>query len=219
MESQTMRRIVIPKVFLFLLATTVAAARAQPTDPSWELGPRLLVLNAGGEPTNDMMGGGVYGRYRFNERWLVGFAVDSVSGDFERPFELVGLSSPEEIDSTVEALVFSGWIEREHGRPGGRLRWFWTLGLGFSSPEADDITGPTSGGGRFDITTDPGSETQISVSGGLRRYLGQRWGLEVGVRADQHFADWKITDRVSGRTGAIDDYTTVGVQFGLTYRF
>lgn len=49
--------------------------------------------------------------------------------------------------------------------------------------------------------------------------LGRRWNLEYGVQADQHFADWKITDRVSGRTGSIDDYTTYGLHLGLTFRF
>lgn len=212
-----MRRILLSTLFLFLLAATLLAAKA--SAQTWELGPRLLVLNAGGEPTNDILGGGVFGRYRFNERWLFGFAVDSVSGDFERPYELVGLSSPEEIDSVVDLLVFSGWIEREYGRPDGRLRWFWSLGAGFASPEVDDVTGPVSGGGTFDITTDPGSETMILAGAGLRRHLGQSWALEIGLRADQHFADWKLTDRVSGRTGAIDDYTILGVQFGMTYRF
>lgn len=213
-----MRRIALPSI-LMLLLSTASAARAQSAAQRWELGPRLLVLNAGGEPANDLMGAGAYGRYRLNERWLVGFAVDSITGDYERPYEIAGLSSPEEIDSTIEALVTSGWIEREYGNPDGKLRWFWTAGLGFSSPDTDDITGPVSGGGTFDITTDAGSEVLVSVGGGLRRGLGRRWSFEAGVQADRHFADWKITDRVSGRTGTIDDYTTVGLHLGLAYRF
>lgn len=210
-----MRRTVLLSLLPFLLA---AAAHAQ-SSGRWELGPRLLVLNAGGEPANDLMGAGVFGRYRLNDRWLVGFAVDSITGDYERPYEFVGISSPEEIDSTIDALVFSGWIEREYGRPDGRLRWFWTAGLGFTSPDTEDITGPRTGGGRFAITTDAGSEVLASVGFGLRCGLGRRWHLEGSLRADQHFADWKITDRVSGRTGSIDDYTTYGVLLGLAYRF
>ncbi|HSK80863.1 MAG TPA: outer membrane beta-barrel protein [Thermoanaerobaculia bacterium] len=211
-----MRRIVILSLLPFLLA--IAAAHAQ-SSGRWELGPRLLVLNAGGEPANDLMGAGVFGRYRLNDRWLVGFAVDSITGDYERPYEFVGISSPEEVDSTIDAVIWSGWIEREYGRQDGRLRWFWTAGLGFTSPDTEDITGPAPGGGTFDITTDAGSEILASIGFGLRHGLGRRWGLEYGVQAAQHFADWKITDRVSGRTGSIDDYTVYRLHLGLTYRF
>jgi hypothetical protein len=217
MERNSMRRIAILSVLPFLLAA--AAAGAQAGDSRWELGARYLVLNAGGEPTNDIAGGGIFARYRLNDRWLLGFAADSLSGDYERPYEFVGLSSPEEIDSTVDAQVFSGWVEREHGRPDGRLRWFWSFGLGFSSPDTEDITGPTTGGGSFDITTDAGSETMVLLGAGLRRRIGSAWRLEVAARAEQHFADWQITDRVSGRTGGIDDYTNYGVQLGFTYGF
>lgn len=210
-----MRRIAILSILPLLLSAMAARAQSE----RWELGPRLLVLNAGGEPANDLMGAGVFGRYRLNDRWLVGFAVDSITGDYERPYEFVGISSPEEVDSTIDAVIFSGWIEREYGRPDGRLRWFWTAGLGFTSPDTEDITGPRTGGGTFAITTDAGSEILASVGVGLRHGLGRRLGLEYGVQAAQHFADWEITDRISGRTGAIDDYTTYGLLFGVTYRF
>ena len=178
-----------------------------------------MILNAGGEPANDLTGTGAYARYRFSDRWLFGFAVDSITGDYERPYEFVGLTSPEEIDGTIDTLFWSGWLEREYGNPDRRLRWFWSAGLGFSSPEADDVTGPSTGGGTFDVATDAGSETLVFVGGGLRRRLGSRWSLEASVRANQHFADWKITDRVSGRSGSIDDYTTIGAQIGLGFRF
>ncbi|HYO12216.1 MAG TPA: hypothetical protein VE685_03360 [Thermoanaerobaculia bacterium] len=214
-----MRRIAISSILLFLLLATVSAARAQSAAQRWELGPRFRLLTAGGRPANDMFGPGAYGRYRLNERWLVGFAVDSITGDYERPYEIAGLSSPEEIDSTVDALVLSGWVEREYGRTNGKLRWFWSAGFGFSSPDTDDITGPVSGGGTFDITTDAGSEILVSVGGGLRRGLGRRWSFEVGVQVDQHFTEWTVTDRVSGRTGTLDNYTTRGLLGGLTYRF
>ena len=212
-----MRRILIPSLLLALLMAP--AALAQGTDERWELAPRLVVLNAGGKPANDILGGGVAVRYRVDDRWLAGFAVESLSGDVERPYEDVGLSSPEEIDSTMDVLGLSGWIEREHGAPARRLRWFWTAGLGFWSVDVSDVTGPTVGGGRFDITTDAGTEILASVGGGLRCRLGRRWGFEVGVQADQHFTEWKLTDRVSGRTGTFDDYTTYGLRLGVSYRF
>ena len=40
-----------------------------------------------------------------------------------------------------------------------------------------------------------------------------------GNRLDQHFADWDITDRVSGATASIDDYLLKGVHLAFAYRF
>lgn len=214
-----MRRIGIPSILMLLLAPAAESAWAETDERRWELGPRIMLLNAGGEPTNDMLGVGVYGWYRLHRSWLLGFEVDSTTGDFERPYEIVGLTSPEEIDSTMDSLVFSGWVAREYGKPDKKLRWFWAAGLGFASTDVDDVTGPTTGGGTFDITTDPGSEILISAGGGLRRTLGRRLRLEVGIRLGQHFTDWKVEDRVSGQTGAIHDYTTTGLNVGLAYAF
>lgn len=212
-----MRRLATPSILLSLLAAA-PAVQAQP-DTRWELGPRAVVLNAGGEPANDLMGFGAALRWHLNDQWRLGFAVDSITGDFERPYEFVGLSSPEEIDSTVDALVFSAWIERETGGPERRLRWYWNLGLGFASPDVEDVAGPLAGGGTFDISTDAGTEVLVGAGAGLRLRFGAGWNGEIGVRLDQHFADWEISDRVSGRTGAIDDYTTAGLILGLNYRF
>lgn len=43
--------------------------------------------------------------------------------------------------------------------------------------------------------------------------------IEFAVRADQHFADWQLTDRVSGNRGAVDDYRALGGHFGIGFRF
>jgi opacity protein-like surface antigen len=212
-----MRRIALCSILLTLTAAA-PAAHAQ-SDPRWELGPRLVVLNAGGEPSNDQMGFGAALRYSLSDSWRLGFALDSITGDFERPYRLLGFDSPEDIDSTLDALVFSAWLERETGAPGQRLRWYWTAGLGYQSPDLEDVTGARSGGGSFDITTDGGTEILVGVGGGFRLRLGRSWNTEIGIRVDQHFADWKITERVSGQTGSLDDYTTAGLIIGFNYRF
>ena len=54
---------------------------------------------------------------------------------------------------------------------------------------------------------------------GLRVRLGRAWLLEAALRADQHFTDWTVTDRVSGRTGEFDDYLVKGVHVGLQFGF
>ena len=205
---------------LALAATTLGGvALAQAGDSRFEIGPRVMLVTAGGEPSNDLMGGGIFGRYRLSDKWLVGVAVDSIGGDFELPNQLVGVTTPEVYDAKMDLLIVSGWAEREYGKKDARLRWFWTAGLGFSSPDVTDVAGLTSDGGTFDITTDPGSEIVATVSGGLRRALGRRWAFEAALRLDHHFADWTVTDRDSGQTGTVSDYTAKGLHVAFTYRF
>ena len=98
--------------------------------------------------------------------------------------------------------------------PERRLRWYWNARARLLSPDLEDVTGPVTGGGTFDIATDGGTEILPgwAPASGLR--LGRSWNTEIGVRLDRHFTDWELTDRVSGRTGAIDDYTTAGLIIG-----
>ena len=141
-------------VGLMVLIGSLGSSSVHAEDKRWDIGIRAMMLSAGGEPTNDQTGGGIFGRYRFNEKWLVGLAVDELSGDFD-----------------------------------------------------------------FDITTDAGSETLLSVGGGLRRGFAKWFGFEVEAQADQHFADWKLTDRDNGTTATLDDYLTWGINLGLYVTF
>jgi len=188
----------------------------------WEVGARFNVVTAGGEPANDIMSAGLFGRYRLNDRWLLGFGVDQSEYDFERPWATLGLrqdTSVEVIDASTSATALSVWAEREYARPGKRLRWFWSGGLGFTSPDVDDVSGPIEGGGIFNITTDPGSEVIVSGTGGLRLPFAKRWLFDFQVRVDHHLADWEVTDTVSGLTTTLDDYTGLGGSLALSFRF
>ena len=206
-------------VGLWVLFGSLGFSSVHAEDKRWDIGIRAIMVTAGGEPTNDQTGAGIFGRYRFNEKWLVGLAVDELSGDFERPYKLFGNDSPEEVDATVDSTIISSWIEREYGNRDRKLRWFWNAGLGFTSPDVNDISGPLAGGGTFDITTDAGSETLLSVGGGLRRGFAKWFGFEVEVQADQHFAEWKLTDRNNATTATLDNYTTWGINLGLRVTF
>lgn len=207
----------------FGIAVALSGTTSPAADKRVEIGPRFILVTAGGEPANDMVAVGIYGEYRLRgDDWFVGGAIDQYSYDFERPWRAVGLQQDpdvEVIDATTDATVISGWIGKDYGRQDRRLRWFWTAGLGFSSPDADDVTGPTEGGGTFDLTTDPGSEIIVSASGGLRHRFGKRWSWQFALRADHHFADWEVVDRTSGNTGTIDDYTGLGAHLGFGIRF
>lgn len=189
----------------------------------FEAGLRLDVLVADGEPANDMPSAGVFGRYRLSDRWRLGFALDhSPEFDVERPYEFIGLvgaASAGEVDAKGTSTSFLAWIERVYERPGRRLEWFWGVGAGISTVDVEDVAGPLEGGGTYDITQEVGTELLASASGGLRWRFAQRWAFEAALRLDQHFTDWTVTDRVSGRTAALDDYLVQGAHFGLAHRF
>jgi hypothetical protein len=191
--------------------------------PRFDVGLRFDALVADGEPANDMLGAGVFGRYRLNDRWRLGLAVDqSPEFDVERPHEFLGLASDPaagEVDAKSTSTALTAWIERVYERPGRRLEWFWGAGGGFAAVDVEDVAGPLAGGGTYDITQEVGTEILASASAGLRFRFAERWALEAALRLDQHFTDWTVTDRVSGRTAALDDYLVQGAHFGLSYSF
>ena len=189
----------------------------------WDAGLRLNIIGGSGEPTNDVLGYGVFGRYRLDDRWTVGLGVDiSDEFDIERTPELVGLVQEPDapvIDSTGSSEGMYAWIERRYGGVDRRLQWFWTAGAGVNSVNVEDQAGPLAGGGSFHIAIDAGTEWVASASVGLRVQLGERFLFEPALRFDQHFADWDVTDRVSGATASIDDYLLKGVHLAFVYRF
>ena len=218
-----------PAVVIATLAAVLAAPAGAQDDPRFDdtrfdLGLRAVLTGGSGEPANDVPGGGAFGRWRFNDRWSLGLALDQASFDVEEPAGILGLPQlPEEqlspIDVKAEATTVSAWAQRDYGREGGRASWFWGLGLGISTLDVPDATGPLLGGGSFDIRTEADTELLASASAGWRRELGRRWMLELAARVDQHFADWTLTDRVSGRTATIDDWLAWGGHFGIGARF
>lgn len=198
-------------------ASLVAAAER---DPRFELGLRANVVGGTGKPSNDILGAGLFGRYRLSDRWALGVGVDhSPEFDVERAPDLVGLVSPEVIDAVGTSTAVTGWIEQTFRRPNGRWAWYWSAGLGINAVDVDDVSGPLVGGGSFDITTDAGTELlAVAALGGQRRF-GESWGIEAALRAERHFADWDMLDRRSGATGRIDDYLVRGVHLAVTHRF
>lgn len=207
---------------LAVSALALFPGMTQAQDGHLDLGIRGTILVADGEPANDIPGFGLFGHYRLNERWKLGFAVDQAEYDFEQPARLLGLEQSrnlEAIDVLAESTTVSAWLERSLGDPNGRMEWFWGAGLGFASIDVPDASGPLQGGGRFDIETKADTEIVAMLLAGLRRRFGQRWALELALRGEQHFADWQLRDRISGRTGAVEDYLAYGGHLGLSFRF
>lgn len=187
----------------------------------FDLGVRGVLSVADGEPANDIPGAGLFGRYRLGEHWRLGVAVDRTEYDFEQPARLLGLRqdpAAEPIDSLAEATVVSLWMERTRG--GDRAwDWWWGGGLGFASVDVPAVAGRLASGGRFDIHTEADTEVIASLLAGVDRRLGRRLVLTFALRADQHFADWRVEDRVSGARASVDDYLALGGSLGLAVRF
>jgi hypothetical protein len=200
-----------------------ASFAAGQAEERFALGARVHVVTAGGEPANDILSLGVFGRVRLSADWLLGFAVDQAEYDFEVPTRVLGLAQPPEpaevIDAPVSSTIVSAWIEREYGPGSSTTVLFWGVGAGVAFVEVDDAAGPLAGGGTFDITTDPGAELIASGVVGFRWRPGSRIFLELAGRVDHHFSEWEVEDRVSGRTGATEDYTGFGGHLGLGLRF
>jgi hypothetical protein len=206
------------------LGLGAAAEPLAAQEPSrWEAGARLNFVGGSGKPSNDILGFGLFGRYRLGSHWSVGLGLDLADEfDVERTPDLLGLARDPEapvIDSTGSSEALNAWVERRYGDDGRRLQWFWTVGAGINSVDVEDQTGPLAGGGVFDVTIDAGTELLVSASAGARVRLGRRFLFEPALRFDQHFADWELRDRVSGATSTIDDYLVRGVHLAFVYRF
>jgi hypothetical protein len=209
-------------VILALVIPGLAAAPTAAENGRFALGLRVNVVAADGKPANDIPGAGLFGHYRLSDRWSLGFALDhSPKFDVERPYEFLGLAGdPEagEIDADGTSTAVSGWIERVYGRPERRTEWFWGVGGGVVAVDVDDVEGPLADGGSYAITEDVGTELVASARAGLRLRF-RRWDAEASLGLDQHFTDWTVRDRVSGRTTSLDDYQVTGIRLGARYRF
>jgi len=200
----------------------VMAWPAYPQESRIDLGVSLAVDAADGTPANDIPGAGVLGRYTLNDQWAIGVAVNRTEYDYEEPAAIVGIvqdATMEVIDALAEATTVRAWLQRSLTDAGRRMRFFLGAGVGAAFTDVPDVTGPRADGGTFDIRTEVDTEIIATVMGGAQRTFGERWSAEVAVRAEQHFADWRSTDRVSGAQGSIDDYLTWGIQFTLAYRW
>ncbi len=203
-----------------VVSALVFATSAIADDGRLDLGFRADIGLGSGKPANDIIGYSLFGHYRLNDRWNVGFGVSySPEFDFERTPEILGLATPEVFDAKGTSTELSGWVERVYRRPSGRSEWFWSAGLGFNSVDMKDVSGPLTGAGTFDITTDAGSEFLAMVGAGYRYWFGSGWGLEAAAHYDHHFADWKVADRISGRTGTVSDYSVRTLNMGFLKRF
>ena len=191
-------------------------------DQKFQFGIRGGTFLGDGEPTNDLPMFGIYGRYNWTKKWHLGLSLDYLSGDFERPYKLLGIQSAEELDAAMTNIIISVWGEREFvpaSEKLKRLRPYIAGGIGIGLVDVDDAKGVNAGGGQYDIKTDAGTEYIPALALGLRYLLGKSWEAEISGRYSYHIADWKVTDRISGKVSSIDNYSTYGIYCGVGFRF
>ena len=189
-------------------------------DQKFQMGVRGGVFLADGEPANDLPMFGIYGRYNWSEEWHFGLSLGYLSGDFERPYKLLGITSTDELDANMTNIIITVWGEREFildGEKSQKLRPFIAGGFGIGLVDVDDVSGTVAGGGQFDIKTDAGTEYIPALAVGLRYLFGKRWEAEIAGRYSYHIADWDVEDRISGKSDSLDNYSTFGFYLGLGF--
>jgi opacity protein-like surface antigen len=217
MKNTEMKAFYAP--FLFVL-TIVPMTLAAADDSRYELSGRLNLMGGTGEPTNDMLGYGFMLHRQLNNDWYLGVSVEHSSEfDVERPNELFGINSVSETDAVGSMTMLTAVAERRYAMESSNWTWFWNLGLGVADYDFDNGEGDIEGGGSFDIKVEADTETVLLGGIGLMQRLGENWSARYELGVEQHFADWKVTDEVSGATDSYDDFTVSGARLGLNYRF
>lgn len=174
-----------------------------------------------GTPTNDVLGYGLYGNFALDDEWRVGGALDVADFDLERPWQIIGLtqaSGTKTVDSKSTSKTVTLWLERMHNL-NSSWDWTWQVGGGFNFVDVDRASGPSQGGGTFNISTNVDTEYLLLGGLGAEYKMSQQWIITGGARIEQHFADWKLTDSVSGTQGSVGDYRLMGISIGTRYQF
>ncbi|MBT8434463.1 MAG: hypothetical protein KJN95_07365 [Gammaproteobacteria bacterium] len=198
---------------------TVPLVQAE-TDGMYELSGRLNIVGASGRPSNDILGFGVVLHRKLSDEWYLGFGLDNATDfDVERPNERVDIDSVKETDALGTMNMISVVAERRYALDSEGWTGFWNLGGGVADIDVDDADGDVKGGGTFDIEIDVDTEYLLIGSVGAMQRLGEHWSARYEATMEQHFANWDIKDKVTGRTDSYSDYTVYGLRIGLNYRF
>jgi hypothetical protein len=205
-----------------IFAMCLLSLPAHAEESKFEIGLRANVLLGDGIPANDILGVGVIGRYGLNDGWFIGYGLDMYDYDYERPASYLGIGQdPNEdvIDAAADATVFNGSIGRLYNQTNRGFDWFWTLGVGYSLANVEDVSGPTDTGGTFDLTFDVSNEIHLMATLGSSFNFSESWSASFAARLEHHFMDVLVTDRVTGETAKIDSQSPVGAYLSLNYRF
>jgi hypothetical protein len=201
---------------VFLVSATLHAQ-----ERTFDLGLRLGVAAADGEPANDMPGAGMLAHYSLGEDWTLGAALDYSEFDFEEPAKLLGIVQDpgnEPVDALAESTAVRVWVERRIAGAAATSA-FMGAGLGAAFLDVPDVSAPLASGGAFEIQTDAGTEILAFALAGVRRRFGERWYGEIGATLEHHAADWKVVDRVSGAQATVDSYLSWSIYAAIGLRW
>ena len=185
---------------------------------SLNVGPNIELAN--GTPANDIIGFRMGGHYIWKPGLALGIALDIYQYDFEKPTKAVSLVQDESkgvIDAAATSANITAWLERSLLSSKDNL--YWKAGFGIGIVSIDDVSGPVKGGGTFNITTEPGTEFIALAGLGYRYNFSKNIAIKFETDLNQHFANWKVKDKITGNTGSVDDYTTYGFRLGFSYLF
>lgn len=207
---------------VLILIGSLIIPDVQAEDSRWSLSPRAGMSVAGGVPANDLTNYGLAGRFRLDTNEFVGASLEVLDFDFERPWKIAGVQQdktvePDDIDSVAGSTLISVFYQRGYGSEHRGWNGYWTGGFGLASVDVKDVQGPAAGGGQFDMTTDAGAEWFPFLGVGVRYHFTPGFSADFSTTANHHFADWKVTDRQSGNTGTVDNYTRYAFQLGVTW--
>lgn len=192
---------------------------AQEEDARFDIGFRGVILLSQGQPANDMIGEGLFARWRVRDQWHLGVALESVTFDYETPNKTLGIPAANVTDGSNDWSRTSFFVERRFDTA-RQWDWYWTAGVGFASVDnVPNVAGPRVGGGTFNIATVADDEVHVFGGGGLRRPLGEQWTLETRFTVERHATDYQLVDLASGARGSIGSHTPYGIAVGVSYSF
>ncbi len=185
----------------------------------FELGLNGDLNLANGDPANDILGYSINGTYRLNSDWLIGARYGTASFDYERPSSDLNLTSTVVTDASADSDEISVFIERRYNERDRGLYLYWTAGVGINDVGVTTVSGTTTNGTNYLISTKVDTETLITGSLG-QRYNFDNWSLGYGFRVEQRFGDWKVSDQVSGISKvAVDGYFVYGLFLETRFKF
>lgn len=213
----------MPKISLISVVIVCASLLATSNrtfagDEIYSIGFRGNVMAEDGEPANDLLGFGVYGKYRLEDGWAIGVGVDLYIYDFENPSEFIGLQGTEIIDAEATNTQVNIWGEKSY-QWGDATKWYWGAGFGVAIVSIDPASGDLISGGTYDITTNTSSELVTMAMLGMTWRFGQYIETDVSASVEHHSGKWEVTDKVSGITKTLDGYTPIGLRLGVNYYF
>ena len=210
-----------------ILLSTLAAPLLLPLPLSAEenkmsLGLYANIVGSSGEPSNDVLGAGLIGSYKYNASWYIDMELIHSKADFERPWKIAGViqdPSVDTIDAKYTSNILMAHLRQNIKSNNPAYDWYWSAGIGLNSLDIDDASGPVEGGGTFNIKSNASTETIVGFKTGIKHHVSETWNINYAIRLDYHMADWEVTDSVSNASGTIDDYITYGALIGVEKLF